>query len=187
MPAGQRGSDSRAGSVSSVATTESQTRNAALLGAAKAFGGGGGGVVKPKPKPNNASDWKAGFDGAHQNGARAAARGLRMPAPEQGGYKRATHQAPSIDRGSSEADVRSAAARAQVEPGRQRLAVPQQQQQPHQQQQRPLQVDRSRLPSYYAAQLAAARSPEPVGIHASVTGPAASKGAVKRPPVAPKP
>ncbi|GAB1742380.1 hypothetical protein NU219Hw_g7930t1 [Hortaea werneckii] len=187
MPAGQRGSDSRAGSVSSVATNESQTRNAALLGAAKAFGGGGGGVVKPKPKPSNASEWKAGFEGAHQNGARAAARGLRMPAPEQGGYKRATHLAPSIDRGSSDVDVRSAAARAQVESGRQRLAVPLQQPQPQQQQQRPHQVDRSRLPSYYAAQLAAARSPDPVGIHASVTGPAASKGAVKRPPVAPKP
>ncbi|KAI7278970.1 hypothetical protein KC345_g5635 [Hortaea werneckii] len=186
MPAGQRGTDSRAGSVSSVATNESQTRNAALLGAAKAFGGGGGGVVKSKPKPSNAGDWKAGFDGAPQNGALAAARGTRAPAPEHGGYKRATHLPPPIDRGSSDMDVRAAAARAQVESGRHRLTVPQQQQ-PQPQQQRPQQADRSRLPSFYAAQLAAARSPEPVGIHASVTGPAAPKGAVKRPPVAPKP
>ncbi|RMY78526.1 hypothetical protein D0863_00598 [Hortaea werneckii] len=189
MPAGQRGTDSRAGSVSSVATNESQTRNAALLGAAKAFGGGGGGgggVVKSKPKPSNAGDWKAGFDGAPQNGALAAARGTRVPAPDHGGYKRATHLPPPINRGSGDMDVRAAAARAQVELGRHRLAVPQQLQ-PQPQQQRPQQADRSRLPSFYAAQLAAARSPEPVGIHASVTGPAAPRGAVKRPPVAPKP
>merc|ERR1712029_787113 len=114
MPAGQRGTDSRAGSVSSVATNGSQTRNAALLGAAKAFGGGGGGVVKSKPKPSNAGDWKAGFDGAPQNGALAAARGTRVPAPDNGGYKRATYLPPVIDRGSSDMDVRAAAARAQV-------------------------------------------------------------------------
>merc|ERR1711939_768557 len=141
MPAGQRGTDSRAGSVSSVATNESQTRNAALLGAAKAFGGGGGGgggVVKSKPKPSNAGDWKAGFDGAPQNGALAAARGTRVPAPDHGGYKRATHLPPPIDRGSSDMDIRAAAARAQVELGRHRLAVPQQLQ-PQPQQQRPQQ------------------------------------------------
>lgn len=162
MP-GQRETHSRASSfssvASSVATNESQ-KNAALLGAAAAFG-------RPRPKNAGATREETRHRSALAAAVNTGARS-KTPSPDHG-LRKARGPAPPPARADG---VAAAGGRAQAR-GQPLLTLP-----AEAQQQRP------KSPSFHAAQLAAARSPEPGGFTAPIAAPARKP---QKPLVAPKP